>query len=707
MTHPVSIEQRGDVTVMHIDNPPVNALSAEVIDGIGAAFEAFENEPNSRALLVYCSGRTFVAGADISIFDAADFTSQVLNRALQKMEDSRRLVVAVLQGTALGGGFELALACHYRVAVPGTRVGLPEVKLGILPGSLGTQRLPRIAGPVFALEAIQTGRLISAEEALKAGAIDRIAEGPPLEAGLKYVEELLANGAPARRSSAQVFAALPPASFFDDARQRADAVKDIYPAQLAIVEAVEAAATRPFKDGEKVEFDLLMNLVSTPQSAALRHLFFAERAAGKIPALAKDTALRKISSVGVIGAGTMGGGIAMTLANAGLMVVLVDTRKEGLDKGLDNIRITYEASVAKGRMTAQALKQRMALIVGALELKAVADCDLVVEAVFENLKIKKVVCSELGRVCKPGAIIASNTSTLDVDVLAEASGRAEDVVGLHFFSPAHVMRLLEVERGARTAPDVLATAMQLARTINKVAVVSGVCYGFIGNRMAETYVREAEFLLMEGATAAQIDAAAENDKLLGMAMGPCRMLDMAGIDVGAKTLIERRKEGKLSADPAYRAVVQRFNEMGRHGQKTGVGYYRYDGRKALPDPEAESITEAIAAEKGITRRSGISDEEIVERLLYPMINEGLNVLDEGIAYRAGDIDVVWTAGYGFPDHRGGPMFMADRIGARRILERLEHYASERGDAFGYWKPSPLLRRHAEDGTRITPFRVGT
>jgi len=412
--------------------------------------------------------------------------------------------------------------------------------------------------------------------------------------------------------------------------------------------------------------------------------------------------LRPVRSVGVLGAGTMGGGIAMNFANAGISTVLVETSQAALDRGLGIIRANYEASAAKGRLTAAQVEARMALLRGSLDDSALADCDLVIEAVFENMGLKKQVCARLGAVCKPGAIIATNTSTLDVDQLAEATGRPADVVGMHFFSPANVMRLLEVVRGAKTAPEVLATVMQLARTIGKVAVVSGVCYGFIGNRMAEVYMREAEFLMMEGASPARIDGAVE---ALGMAMGPCRMLDMAGIDVGAKTVIEYGKAGGLPPDDSYRAVVRRMFELGRFGQKTGAGYYRYEGRKPVDDPETARIAAELAAQHGIARRDDIGAQEIVERLLYPLINEGARILEEGIAYRPGDIDMVWTAGYGFPDHRGGPIHMADAIGLPQIAERMAHYAKTRGNPYGYWSTSPLLASLAAQGQRLSDWQA--
>lgn len=703
MTEIVSLERHGDIAVLTIANPPVNALSGAVVAGLEAAVRAFEADRSYRALLVHSSGRTFVAGGDIHAFDDPDFSAGLYNATLGRIEALDRPVAAALHGTVLGGGLELALACHWRVALPGTKLGLPEVKLGILPGSLGTQRLPRLVGAKLALDLIASGRSIGAEAARAAGIVDEVHEGAPLEVGLSFVQQLLARGAGVRRASER---AVPdeglPADFFAQALHEAETRKRFYPSARNIVLAVQAAARLSFAEGEAAEARLFEELRVSRESRAMRHLFFAERQAAKIPGLARDVALRPVRSVGILGAGTMGGGIAMNFANTGIPTVLVEATQAALDRGMGLIRANYEASAAKGRLTLAQVKQRMALLHGTLDDAALGTCDLVIEAVFENMDIKKQVCARLGQVCRPGAIIATNTSTLDVDVLATATGRPADVVGMHFFSPANVMRLLEVVRGEQTAPEVLATVMQLARTIGKVAVVSGVCYGFIGNRMAEVYMREAEFLMMEGASPSQIDGAVE---ALGMAMGPCRMLDMAGIDVGAKTVIEYGKAGGLPPDDSYRAVVRRMFELGRFGQKTGAGYYRYDGRKPVDDPETARIAAEMATAHGIARRTDIGAEEIVERLLYPLINEGAKILEEGIAYRPGDIDIVWTAGYGFPDHQGGPLWMADHLGLAAIVDRLAHHGRTRGNAFGYWTVSPLLAALASEGRRLSDWRA--
>ena len=698
----VHFERINDIAVLRIVSPPVNALSPEVVAGLAAAVDAFEADRSHAALLLHCEGRTFVAGGDITSFDAPDFTTTLFNGTLTRLEALDRPVVAALHGTVLGGGLELALACHYRVAIPATKLGLPEVKLGLLPGSLGTQRLPRLAGVVLALDLIASGRSIGAGEALEAGIVDEVRDGMPLDVGLAFAQALVARNAAPRRLSAQTVSPdSVPADFFEQALDEATCRKAFYPSARNIVLAVQASLL-PFAEGEAQEARLFEELRVSAVSKAMRHLFFAERQVSRIPGLAKDVALRPIASVGIVGAGTMGGGIAMNFANAGIPTVLVETSQAALDRGLGLVRANYEASAARGRLTTAQVEQRMALLRGSLDDMALGGCDLVIEAVFENMDLKKQVCARLGQVCKPGAIIATNTSTLDVDVLAVATGRPADVVGMHFFSPANVMRLLEVVRGAQTAPDVLATVMQVARRIGKVAVVSGVCYGFIGNRMAEVYMREAEFLMMEGASPAEIDGAVE---ALGMAMGPCRMLDMAGIDVGAKTVIEYGKAGGLPPDASYRAVVRTMFELGRFGQKTGAGYYRYDGRKPVTDPETARIAKEQAIAHGIVQRSDIGRQEIVERLLYPLINEGAKILEEGIAYRPGDIDMVWTAGYGFPDHQGGPLWMADAIGLAVIAERLAHFAEVRGNPFGYWSVSPLLASLAKSGQRISDWQA--
>ena len=701
----VSYRRDDDIGIVEIDNPPVNAISPGVIAQLGNALDAFLADAGARALVVACAGRTIVAGGDLTTFDDPDFTARAYNATLARIESSERPVVAALHGTALGGGLELALACHWRVCTPGTKLGFPEVLVGVLPGSLGTQRLPRSIPVALALEMILSGKPISAEKALAVGLVDHIGDGPALTLGLRRARELLARGVPVRRSRdghADTSTLAP--GFFATALAEVERTRAAYPAAAAIVRCVEAATTLSFDAGEALEARLFDDCRVSAQSKAMRHVFFAEREAARIPGLGSDVVVRPIARVGIVGAGTMGTGIAMTFANAGIETVLTETDAAALERGLATIRRQYDASVAKGKLSSQELEHRTSLLTGALDDAALSGCDLVIEAVYEDFALKQRVLERLGRVCRPGAIIATNTSTLDVDALAAASGRPADVVGMHFFSPAHVMRLLEVVRGARTAPDVLATVMALARRIGKVAAVSGVCYGFIGNRMAEPYMREAEFLLMEGATPAEIDGAVEDWRRVGMAMGPCRMLDMAGIDVGAKTVIEYGKASGLPPDPSYRAMARHLFEIGRHGQKTGLGYYRYDGRKAVDAAETAQTAIELAERHGIARRRSIPADEIVERLLYPMINEAAKILEEGIAYRPGDIDVIWVAGYGFPDHRGGPVWMADDIGLATIVAALDRYAESTANPFGYWTVSPLLRRLAASGERLSRWR---
>jgi 3-hydroxyacyl-CoA dehydrogenase len=542
---------------------------------------------------------------------------------------------------------------------------------------------------------ILSGKPVTAADALKMGLIDATVTTDVVEAARAFLLERVAERATLRPTSSRT---VDPASvtptLFADARARLvnDARSTIAPPR--IVDCVEAAVRKPFAEGLACERARFVECMDSPQSAGLRHAFLAAREAGRIPGLARTAPVRRVDKVGIVGAGTMGSGIAMNFANAGIPVVLVEAAPEALERGLATIRRNYESGARKGRMTLEQVDQRMALCRGSLDYAQLAGCDLVIEAVFEDLAVKKAVMTQLGRVCRPGAIIATNTSTLDVDVLAAATGRAPDVVGMHFFSPAHVMRLLEIVRGRESAPEVLSTVLALARTIGKVAVVSGVCYGFIGNRMLEPYLREAEFLLLEGATPTQIDRALE---AFGLAMGPCRMIDMAGVDVAANVVVARGKEGKLPADPRYRVVCRTLAELGRHGQKTGAGYYRYEGRTPLHDPEVDSIMAGLAARFGIARRADIDDEEIVERCLYPLVNEGARILEEGIAYRAGDIDVVWIDGYGFPAVKGGPMHMADVLGLPHIEARLDRYAALRGNAHGYWTVAKRLRDLAAAG----------
>lgn len=701
MTPPVTLTREGDLAIMLIDNPPVNALSPATITAMQDSFSAFEADHDAIALLIACAGRTFIAGGDIAAFDEPGFSAAPLNALLDRIEASARPVVVALHGTVLGGGLEVAMAAHHRIAHPTTRLGMPEITLGLIPGSLGTQRLPRLAGLAKALDMIATGAPITADAAKAAGIIDALSDDPSQAARVAARRLAASTTKPRRTSSLSVAEAADLAQMttvLDDASARA-AAKPWLPALAAIGPCLQAACG-PFAAGATIEADAFARLVASPASRALRHIFMVERAAARIPGLAANTRTRPVKRVGVLGVGTMGGGIAMSFANAGYDLILVETTQAALERGIGLIEASYAASVKRGRLSHEEATARRGRMSASTDINALENVDLVVEAVFEDMEIKLDVARQLGAICKPGAIIATNTSTLDVDQIAAATGRAGDVLGTHFFSPAQVMRLLEIVRGRETAPEVLATVMGLAKKIGKTAVVSGVCYGFIGNRMAEVYMRESEQMQMEGATPDEIDAVAEDTALWGMAMGPNRMLDMAGVDVGARTVIEWMKSGVGPRDPAYRALCRAMFERGAHGQKTGQGYYRYEGRQALPNPATHTLAAELAATHGISRRT-LSRDEIFERLLFPMVNEAARILDEGIAYRPGDIDVVWTAGYGFPAWRGGPLFMADEIGLPRIVARLDHYATALGNERGDWDVAPLLRKLAQSGARIS------
>lgn len=700
----VTLLREGDIGILKIDNPPVNALSPAMIADMDAAFTSFDSDSSLVGLVVECAGRTFIAGGDITAFDNPDYTAAPLNELLARIENSTRPVVASLFGTTLGGGLEVALACHARIAHPGTKIGLPEITLGLMPGSLGTQRLPRLAGLTVAARMISTGKPVSATEAEVSGIVDEIAEDPGA-AARQLVLALAASDAPPRRCREMTPPDIDNADeVLADVRKAAEK-KPWLPVLTAIADCLEAAARQPYAKGEAVEKKWFAELVPTPQARAMRHLFLAERAAQKIPGLSKDIQQRDVARIGILGVGTMGGGIAMAFANAGYPVRLVETTQEALVRGTGLIAKSYGATVKRGLMTEEAAQSRIDAMTGSTDMADLGDCDMVIEAVFEDMDLKLSVAEKLGRVCKPGAIIATNTSTLDVDRIAAATGRAGDVLGTHFFSPANIMKLLEIVRGADTDPEVLATVMAIARKIKKTAVVSGVCYGFVGNRMAEVYMRESEAMQMEGATPAQIDGVAENPTFLGMAMGPSRMLDMAGVDVGARTVIEWIKSGEGPQTPSYRAMCRAMFERGMHGQKTGSGYYDYQNGKAEPSEAAAALSQELAESHGIARRNDIPDDEILERLLFPMVNEAALILEEGIAYRPGDIDIVWTAGYGFPAWRGGPVFMADEIGLDRIVARMDHYAAVSDNDSGYWTVAPLLRRLAETGTRLSDWHA--
>ncbi|MEQ8396919.1 3-hydroxyacyl-CoA dehydrogenase NAD-binding domain-containing protein [Thalassobaculum sp.] len=688
------IERRGPIAVVRLDNPPVNGLGAAVRHGLEAAFNELLADPSVSAIVIAGAGRMFSAGADIREFGKvppADVPN--LPELIDWLETSSKPVVAAIHGVAAGGGLELALGCHFRIAAPKTRVGLPEVTLGILPGAGGTQRLPRVADVSAALDLIVSGRLVSEREALNLGVIDAIADGDLIDAAVAKAIELVKNGSNPRRSSALtdgLAEAQADPGLFDTFRKGMAKRARGMNAPYACVRCIEAATRLPFAEGRRFEHEEFKALVNAVEAQAMRHAFFAEREVSKIPDVPENTPTRPIESAGVIGCGTMGGGIAMVFANAGIPVTIVEADEGARDSGLAKIRANYQATVDKGRMSQQAMDERMASVTGATDFAAIADVDIVVEAVFEEMAVKQQVFRTLDGICQPDAILATNTSTLDVDAIAAATGRPESVIGTHFFSPANVMRLLEVVRGAKSSPQTIATAMALSKTLGKVGVLVGVCDGFVGNRMLHQYLREAAFLVEEGALPQDVDRVIFE---FGFPMGPFAMSDLAGNDVGWR--IRKAQATERPSNQRYSGTVSdRICERERFGQKTGAGWYRYaDGRTPLPDPEVEALILATSQELGVTRRS-ISDQEILERCLYPLVNEGARILDEGIALRAGDVDVVWMQGYGFPRYRGGPMFWADTIGLDVIATAMRRFQAEHGE---WMAPAPLLERLAAEG----------
>ena len=651
MTVPVSYAITDGIGVISVDNPPVNALSQAVRQGLMDAVQNAQDD-DAEALVIVCAGRTFIAGADITEF-GKPLKSPWLPELLQTIEDSGKLVIAALHGTALGGGFETALAAHYRCALDSAKVGLPEVHLGLLPGAGGTQRVPRLAGVKVALDLTTSGKPIAARDALAAGLIDKIVDGDLSEAAVAYAKTLLGKGAPIRKSSEQ---AVPeyPESIFDDYRQVLARKARGQVAPGYIVDCIEAAATLPFEEGMVVERESFLKCMESSESKAMQHLFFAERKALKIEGLAKDTPTRQIHCVGIIGGGTMGGGIAMSFANAGIPVRLIEINEEALQRGLSIIENNYAGSVRRGKLPEDRARECRSRISGSTDYADLADVDLVVEAVFEDPDLKKSIFEKLDGVCKDGAILATNTSYQDVNAIAAATKRPQDCLGMHFFSPAHIMKLLEVVRADATADDVLVTIMKLAKKIRKVSVVSGVCYGFIGNRMLQPYAAAAQRLVLEGSSPQQVDAAMER---FGMAMGPFRVFDLAGLDISYKARAALSEDEK--GDPASYRVPDCLVDMGRLGQKSGAGFYVYDDhRRPQPDPAVEEVIATVAEDLGIEQRS-FSDDEIVLRLTSALSQEGRKILDEGIAQRSSDIDVVYVYGYGFPAARGGPMYFAE------------------------------------------------
>ncbi len=688
-------EVRGDVAVLQLDNPPVNGLGHATRKALVEGLERALDDAQVKAIVITGTDKVFSGGADIREFNTpAAMAEPTLLQAIAAAESSFKPVIAAINGVCMGGGLELALGCHYRVATPKASMALPEVKLGILPGAGGTQRLPRAIGVDKALRMITTGEPIGADEALQAGLIERIVSDTTFQGVLDFAHEVIGRASHPKLRDAQ--AALPPntdaMAFFEAAREQVAKASRGLTAPLKCVDAVEAAALRPFEEGIRIERALFVELVQSAESKALRHAFFAERTAAKIPDVPEDTPTRPIRSAAVIGFGTMGGGIAMSFANAGIPVRVLEMKQEALDKGLATCRRNWEATAKKGRLTMDEVERRMALLKPTLKYEDLADADIVIEAVFEDMKVKQDVFRTLDRVMNPGAILATNTSTLDVDAIAAVTGRPQDVIGTHFFSPAHVMRLLEVVRAKKTGKDVLATVMQLAKRLKKVAVVSGVCDGFIGNRMLEQYVRQSLFLVDEGASPQQIDAALTK---FGMAMGPFTMYDMAGMDIGY-AIRQRRYVEKPHI--TYSKLADRVVEAGRLGQKTGKGWYRYElpDRTPRPDPEIDAMIEAYRKEIGIAPRA-ISDEEIVGRCISALVNEGAKILDEGIALRASDIDVVYLAGYGFPPAKGGPMYYAQSVGFDQVIASMRQYAANPHGDPNFWTPAPLLVAAAQAG----------
>ena len=690
LTQSVDLTNRGRVAVLTVDNPPVNALSQHVRKGLHDGIKQATADSAVQAIVIVCAGRTFIAGADITEFGKPP-VEPALHGVLDMIEGSSKPVIAAIHGTALGGGLEVTLACHYRVGVKDARFGLPEVKLGLLPGAGGTQRLPRVVGPQKALAMIVSGDPIRADEALKVGLIDEIVDGDLTVAGVAFAEKVLNEKRPLKKIrdlTEKIAEAKGKPEIFSEFRKSVARQIRGFRAPENCIKAVEASVSLPFDEGMKRERELFQELLHSPESKAQRYFFFAEREAAKIPDVPASTPAKEIKKAAVIGAGTMGGGIAMNFANAGIPVTVVEVQQEALDRGLGIVRKNYEATASRGRLTAADVEKRMGLITGTTDWNAVKDADIVIEAVFEEMPIKKEVFAKLDGLAKPDAILATNTSTLDVNEIASATKRPASVIGTHFFSPANVMRLLENVRGEKSSPTAIATVMALGRKIAKVPVLVGVCHGFVGNRMLHQRGLQAEKLILEGALPHQVDKVLTD---FGFPMGPFAMGDMAGLDVGWRI---RKGLGRTSA------VADRICELGRFGQKTGSGYFKYEkgDRTPIPDPEVEKIIVDVATEQGITRRF-VSDEEILQRLLYPMVNEGAKILDEKIAIRASDIDVIWVYGYGWPVYRGGPMFWADQIGLKSFRDKMLEFQKQSGDAF--WTPAPLLTRLANEGKGFT------
>ena len=703
MSDLVQSSKSGEIGILTVNNPPVNALSPGVPEGILAGVEAFDKDDSVKAIVLIGGGRTFIAGADIKEFgkmtSGKTRRGPGFNEILNTVEKSNKPVIAAIHGTAFGGGLETAMACHYRVAVADALVGQPEVKLGIIPGAAGTQRLPRLAGIQKAVEMCAVGDPVKAPDALKAGILDHIVEGELLAGAIAFAKTK--TGQPPRRTrdltdrlgtaeaNAPVFAAAR-----DTARKRARNVL----APQAAIDAVEAATLLPFEEGIARESELFQTCLFSDQSKSMIHVFFGEREVAKIPDIGKDVQMIPVNQVGIIGAGTMGGGIAMSFANAGIPVLLKETEQAALDRGMATIKKNYANSVAKGRFTQAQMDERVGRITPQLTFAGFDKADMIVEAVFEGMELKKTIFAEIDRIAKPGAILASNTSTLNVDEIASATKRPEFVIGTHFFSPANVMRLLELVRGAATSKEVIATCMALSKKIGKIGVLVGNCWGFVGNRMFGPYRREAQYLALEGAKVADIDKALYE---WGMAMGPLATGDLAGLDVGWRIRKELALTGKSTGEPS---VEDLLCELGRFGQKTGAGWYKYDeNRRPGPDPVVDGVIADAQKKAGITPRS-IPAEECVERTIYGLVNEGARILEEGYALRSVDIDIIYLNGYGFPAHRGGPMFYADTVGLQKVYDRIVEFHKQHGER---WKPAPLLEKLAKEGKRFSDFSNST
>jgi 3-hydroxyacyl-CoA dehydrogenase len=695
----LSRNEDNDIAIITIDNPPVNALSPGVPDGIDNAIEEIKNDPSVKAAVLIGAGKTFVAGADIKEF--GKMTSGKTRGAgllplLFNIENCSKPVVMAIHGSAFGGGLELAMAGHYRVASTDAQVGQPEVKLGLIPGAAGTQRLPRLAGVAKALEMCTDGKPVAATEAFEFGIIDRLIEGNLLAGAVAFAREVAGKPIPrTRERSEKLGTDTANAAIIAAARERVRKKQRGLIAPVAAIDAVEAATKLSFEEGCEVERKLFVECLFSDQSKALIHVFFGEREVAKIPDVPKDTAVKSIQSVAVVGSGTMGGGIAMVFANAGIPVVLKEVDQPTLDQGLARIRKNYASSVQRGRFPQQFVDERLALITPTLSYDKFANADMVVEAVFEGMALKKQVFQELDSVCKPEAILASNTSTLSIDDIAGVTSRPESVVGTHFFSPANIMRLLEIVRGKRTSKEVIATCMQLSKKLGKIGVLVGNCRGFVGNRMFGPYRREAQFLVEEGADVEAVDNALVE---FGMAMGPLATGDLAGLDVGWRI----RKEYRHLEKPGLRQPIaeDRLCEMGRYGQKTSAGWYRYDDqRRAMPDPDVTAMVRKWSAEASIPQRK-ISASEMVDRCVYALVNEGARILEEGYALRAVDIDIIYLNGYGFPAYRGGPMWYADTVGLRNVYDRVCEFRERHGEL---WEPAPLLKRLAETNQTFAEF----